>query len=235
MKLKSVLKLWRGQSSTVSVPVKNEKCTEFEVDNWVLSEFTVQDLIKIVGFSPYPLNEMLLMTGAVCRLRPEYIFEWGTHLGKSARIFSETCIKFGIRAQIHSTDLPDDVFHKEHPGNLRGKLVRNSANVFLHLGDGLSTSLEIASSLTKETPILFFLDGEHGFDSVHRELTKIMTHIPTASILVHDTFYQSSQSNYNIGPYLAIQAALKETPNSFSILSTNTGLPGMTLLYRVVS
>ncbi len=146
MKLKRFLKPTRGQSSPVSVPVKNEKCTEFEVDNWVLSEFIVQDLIKIVGFAPFPLNELLLMAGAVCRLRPEYIFEWGTHVGKSARIFSETCLHFGIQTQIHSTDLPDDVYHSEHPGNLRGKLVRNSANVFLHQGDGLSTSLEIASA-----------------------------------------------------------------------------------------
>ncbi len=59
-----------------------------------------------------------------------------------------------------------------------------------------------------------------------------MPQIPAASILVHDTFYQSEQSNYNIGPYLAIQAALKETPNTYRMLATDTGLPGMTLLYR---
>ena len=213
-------------------PVPNPGGGEFEIDNYLLSRFIVFELLPIVGFTPFPLNELLLMTGTVCRLRPNILLEWGTHVGKSARIFSETSNMFNLGIQIHSIDLPDHIAHVEHPGNQRGKYVKTKYNVHLYQGDGLEKAHEIISSLGLNQNILFFLDGDHSFDSVFSELTTIMTKYPNANILVHDTFFQSDSSMYNIGPYKAIQSALQVLPNSFHIISMNTGLPGMTLLFH---
>jgi cephalosporin hydroxylase len=212
-------------------PVLNGHCTEFEVDKWAISDFIVNRLIPIVGTHPYPLDELLLMAAALCRLKPTHVFEWGTHVGKSARIFFETSKAFGIATEIHSVDLPDASEHPEHPGRKRGLLVKDIPEVRLHQGDGLEESLKIVESLQGTVRPLFFLDGDHAYASVMRELVEIMTRVPNASILVHDTFYQSAESGYNIGPRRAITDALTSAPNRYKEISTNTGLPGMTLLY----
>ena len=208
----------------------NSNATELEVNINNLSHFVMRDLLPISGVSPYPITEQLLLASAVVKLKPKYIFEWGTHLGISARIFYEVCKKYGIDAIIHSVDLPDDIKHIEHPGKNRGIKVRGIKNVFLHQGDGLDKSLEIAQQF-KDNTLLFFLDGDHEYKSVSRELNGIFNKFPYANMLIHDTFYQSFESNYNIGPFKAIQDFLKKHPNHYRKLSTNLGLPGMTLLY----
>lgn len=214
-------------------PVVNDDCSEFEVNNWLISEFVLKKIIPILGIKPYPINELLLMVAAVCRLKPLYIFEWGTHVGKSTRIFYETCAYFNIKTIIHSVDLPDDIEHIEHPKDQRGKLVRGFDQVILHQGDGLNTAIEICKENSIKKNVLFFLDGDHEYQSVKRELMGIMKNVPEANILIHDTFYQSSKSGYNIGPFKAINVVLKLLPNSYKVFSTKTGLPGMTLLYKL--
>lgn len=214
-------------------PVVNDNCSEFEVNNWLISEFILNKIIPIVGIKPYPINELSLMVAAVCRLQPTYIFEWGTHVGKSARIFYETCTYFNIKTIIHSIDLPNNVEHVEHPKDQRGKLVKGFDQVILHQGDGLTTALEICKKNSIKKNVLFFLDGDHEYQSVKRELMGIMKNFPEANILIHDTFYQSSKSGYNIGPFKAIDATLKSLPNSYKVFSTKLGLPGMTLLYKL--
>ncbi len=218
---------------TYSDPAVNKNCTEFEVNNWIISEFILKELIPVVGITPYPLEELSLMVAAVCRLKPTHIFEWGTHFGKSARIFYETTTKFRIGTEIHSIDLPDEVPHVEHPKSKRGLFVRGIQGINLHQGDGLEKSLEIINSISGTVNPLFFLDGDHSYESVKRELETIMTNVPNANILLHDTFYQSAESGYNIGPYKAIRDTLKSVANSFIQMNTNAGLPGMTLLYRL--
>ena len=216
-------------------PVLNAGCKEFEIDNRIISKFVLRELVPIVGIKPYPLNELMLMTAAVSRHKPSHIFEWGTHIGKSARIFYEIVKHFHIPCEIHSIDLPDNVRRKEHPGLLRGLFVKNIREVKLHQGDGLDVSLTLYRNYknlrTKVRP-LFFLDGDHEYRSVKRELKNIMKYAPEAWILVHDTFFQSSQSGYNTGPYRALQTVLRQTSQKYKILSTNTGLPGMTLLFN---
>lgn len=216
-----------------SDPVINYKCSEFEVNNWVNSEFILKKIIPVIGIRPYPLNELLLMVATICRLRPSYIFEWGTHSGKSARIFYETCTYFDIKTIIHSIDLPDNVEHIEHPKGQRGKLVKGFNRIILHQGDGLTTALKICKDNFIKKDILFFLDGDHEYQSVKRELIGIIKNLPVANILIHDTFYQSSKSNYNIGPHRAINEILKLFPNKYKVFSTKLGLPGMTLLYKL--
>lgn len=236
--------LWRRFRSTPSPgttaapagmhpdPAVNRQCTEFEVNNWELSKFVVEQLVPIVGVHPFPLPELFLMSAAVCRLRPTHVFEWGTHIGKSARVFYETSAYFGLAVEIHSVDLPPDVDHQEHPGQRRGELVRDISNVTLHLGDGLRVALEVIRTHQVARP-LFFVDGDHAYESVARELTGIMEQVPQAQILLHDTFYQSPESQYNVGPHRAIVEALARMPGRYRVMETTTGLPGMTLLYQL--
>ena len=220
--------------------VVNPLCSELELNNWVISEFIIHKLAPVVGIHPYPINEQCLMVAAVCALKPTLIFEWGTNLGKSARIFYETAREFKVRTEIYSIDLPDDVDHVEHPGGRRGMYVRNLEGVHLLQGDGLETSLSVyrermaslspADKSVAKVP-LFFIDGDHGYDSVRRDLDGIMGTVPEANILLHDTFFQSPEAHYNIGPYQAIQEVLRAAP-IYKILRQELGLPGMTLLYR---
>lgn len=210
----------------------NVNCSEFEVNNWTVSEFIVGTLVPIVDVHPFPLNELFLMVSAVCRLKPDHVFEWGTHLGKSARVFYETSKYFGLGIEVHSVDLPDEIGHQEHPGQQRGVLVKGLREVMLHQGDGLTVCLDIYNRIEKPNKTLVFIDGDHDYESVKRELTGVMKNMPDANILLHDTFFQSPESGYNIGPYQAIAEAMTAASGRYRILSTNMGLPGMTLLYQ---
>ncbi|MCA6364731.1 MAG: class I SAM-dependent methyltransferase [Bacteroidetes bacterium] len=212
-------------------PAKNLQ-GEFEVNNWITSEFILQKLVPAVGVHPFPLDELSLMTATVCRFRPELIFEWGTNIGKSARIFLEIVNAFDIPSHIHSIDLPDDVFHNEHPKNDRGKLVRGMKGVTLHQADGVTRALEIISQQKPKGKLLFLVDGDHSYDSVFKELTAILDQVPNAVVLLHDTFYQSPGSAYNIGPNEAIKAVLANRGGAYKTISTQLGLPGMTLVYN---
>lgn len=230
----SVVKKLFINSEKFKDPVLNKQCTEFEVDNWIISRFIVDKLIPIVGVHPFPINEQMLMIASVCRIKPTHIFEWGTNIGKSARIFYETSQAFDIDAEIHSIDLPDTIDHAEHPQHQRGKMVKGIKSVFLHHGDGLDTSLQLYKNIRERgCRPLFFLDGDHSYESVIRELSGILNNIPEAVTLIHDTFYQSPESGYNIGPSKAIEDAISSLPeNKYRVISQNLGLPGMTLLWQ---
>jgi cephalosporin hydroxylase len=225
-KLKQITGIERNE------PAKNIQCSEFEVDNWVLSDFIVKKLIPIVGTHPYPIAELNLMVATVCRLKPQQIFEWGTNIGKSARVFYETGKRFGIPLEIHSIDLPDDLDHQEHPRSSRGRMVKGYSGVSLHQADGLSKSIELYQRRPQDRALVF-IDGDHSYESVRRELAGIVEAMPNAAILLHDTYYQSEQSGYNIGPYKAVTEMLAAMPERYRVMSTTTGLPGMTLLYKL--
>ena len=212
-------------------PSVNPSEREFEVNNWVISDFIVKTIVPVVGVHPFPLNELMLMVAAVCRFKPTLIFEWGTHIGKSARIFRETVKAFKIPCAIHSIDLPDDVHHGEHPHSDRGKMVRGMKEVTLHQGDGVARSLELLQANAGRGRVLFFVDGDHSYDTVKRELLAILRAEPNAIVLLHDTFLQSPGSGYNVGPYEAINEVLASLDGDRETISTRTGLPGMTLVF----
>lgn len=212
-------------------PAKNLAASEFEVNNWITSEFIIEKLVPVAGVHPFPLDELSLMTATVCRFRPELIFEWGTNIGKSARIFREIANGFDIPCHVHSVDLPDDVFHGEHPKNDRGKLVRGMAGVTLHQADGITRSMEILASAKPKGKVLFFVDGDHSYESVSKELTAILANVPGAVVLLHDTFYQSEDAKYNTGPFEAVRDVLSKQTKKYRTISTQLGLPGMTLVY----
>ncbi|MFM8314004.1 MAG: class I SAM-dependent methyltransferase [Deltaproteobacteria bacterium] len=227
---KKIRNKMRGETPELA---PNFNSNEFEINNWVVSDFVIDSLVPVVGMHPYPLNELMLMVGSVVRFRPQAIFEWGTNVGASARIFYDTAKHFKIPLEIHSIDLPPSVNHVEQPGKSRGRMVKGKKGVFLHLGDGLDTALTIHRSLPQDANVLFFVDGDHDYKSVKRELEGIISSVAHPKILLHDTFYQEEKANYNTGPHRAIRDVLnsKETSKEFKTLEVNTGLPGMTLIY----
>lgn len=231
LRIKASLRELRAAPPSRENPARNRSSTEFEVDNWSISEFVSRTLVPVVGMHPFPLHELMLMVAAVCHTEPPQIFEWGTHIGKSARIFYECSTHYRLGAVIHSTDLPDDVSHAEHPHDERGRLVRGLASVHLHQGDGLETSLQVWRDAGRKPRPLFLLDGDHSYESVTRELWGVAQEIPDASILLHDAFYQSTDSGYNVGPHRAIGDVLERLQERYRRVDSGLGLPGMTLLY----
>lgn len=211
-------------------PCPNPQSALFEVDAWNISQFIVERLIPIVGVHPFPLQELMLMCAAITRLQPPVLFEWGTNIGKSARIFYETSRYYGINTTIHSIDLPDEIEHGEHPHSRRGELLHGIDAVKLYKGDGLNVALKVWQNSGSPSSPMFFIDGDHAYESVKRELDGITKTVRDPILLVHDTFYQSSDSGYNIGPHRAIRELLAEHPGRFSIVETMISLPGMSLL-----
>jgi hypothetical protein len=200
-----------------------------EADKWNLSTFVIQQLIPVVGVHPFPLDELLLVCSTVAFFEPDAIIEWGTNIGCSARIFYEIVNHLKLNTSIHSIDLPEDQSHLENIKDraLRGRLVRG-LNVHLHLGDGLDTARSILSASNIRRP-LFFIDGDHSYESVKSELYGVRSIASHAVILVHDTFYQGEESSYNCGPYLALRAFTDEY--QLPVHTTLLGLPGMSLTY----
>ncbi len=211
-------------------PVRNPQASEFEVDLWVLSDFVLDAIVPIVGVRPYPLNELLLMTAAACRLRPPVVFDWGTHIGVSARIFHECSKAFNLGYEVHSIDLPPDAAHVEHPGQEHGRLLRGLDKVHLHRGNGVEVALDIWRKLGQPSRPLFFVDGDHAYVSVRDELSRIFSASRDASALAHDTFFQSTDSGYNVGPARAVDDVTKNFPGRFKVIKSGLGLPGMTLM-----
>jgi hypothetical protein len=227
---KSQPKTRKPTPPSVTNPTKNIGCTEFEVNGWELSDFVIKTLVPVVGTHPFPLQELMLMAGAVCRYQPPIVFEWGTHIGKSARIFHETLTHYSIKSVIHSIDLPDDASHVEHPGAARGQLVQGLPGITLHQGDGVNTALQLWENHGKPERCLFFVDGDHEYESVKRELHLILATVSRPVILAHDTFYQSCESGYNIDPHRAVTEAVAQLGTGCQVVHSGISLPGMTLV-----
>ncbi|MCA3072074.1 MAG: class I SAM-dependent methyltransferase [Rhodocyclaceae bacterium] len=230
-RLLSLARRLRDRRHARTDPTRNPGCSAFEVDCRQLSRFVQSRLVPRVGFQPFPAHELLLMSAAVCRLKPKEIFEWGTNLGKSAWIFARTAQEFSIDTTVHSVDLPDEIDHAEHPRRRRGEMVRDNPRVCLHLGDGLNVSLALWRSGGCTQRPLFMIDGDHSYASVLRELTGIAEAVPDAAILLHDTFFQSSESGYNVGPDRAIVEVMERFPQRWRRIDSGLGLPGMSLLH----
>lgn len=97
----------------------------FEVDCWVLSEILLDRVIPKIGISPYPLNEQMLMAAAIAFVKPKMIIEWGTHFGKSARLFWEVKEALSLDCQIYTIDSMDPN-HPEFPGAKRGSYLHKT-------------------------------------------------------------------------------------------------------------
>lgn len=219
-----------GRTPAFADPVRNPNASEFEVDLWELSRFVVERCIPVIGVHPYPLNEQVLMAAAACRLRPGVVFDWGTNRGHSARLLQECARAVRLGYEVHTIDLPPDASHVEHPGDACGELVRGLPGVHRPRGDGVTTALAQWEKMDRPARRLFFVDGDHAYESVVAELRRIFQAAPDASALVHDTFVQSEQAGYNIGPALAVREIVATQAQRFVVIDSGLGLPGMTLI-----
>jgi cephalosporin hydroxylase len=204
--------------------------TEFEVDKSIISNFVIE---KLPLTRTYPLDELMLMTAVVCRFKPQLILEWGTNIGISAKIFYEIVEGFGLDSEIHSIDLPDDVVHSEHDPNVVGSFIKGIDKIHLHKGDGLTCSLEIIKNNNINRNILFFIDGDHSYETVTHELATILYNVKNAVVLLHDTLYQSADSGYCVEPFVAIKDTLDCYPETYKLVTMNIGGPGMSLVYNL--
>lgn len=220
----------QAKKKRVATVRRTVKGYEPEINKWNTSEFVVRTLIPIIGYTPFPVDESLTLVNITCIQHPDFIYEWGTHVGKSARIFAETVRAYGLKSKIISIDLPDDVEHVEHPHKEHGKYVRGMSEVTLLRGDGVTEAIKHAKHHNgRNKKLLFFLDGDHAEETVARELHSIVKIFPLATIIIHDTFNQSKQSKYNVGPHIAVKKALTRN-KKYECYTTNFGLPGLSIL-----
>jgi glycosyltransferase involved in cell wall biosynthesis len=202
---------------------------ELELDKRQLSRIVCDKLVPIVGVHPYPLDEQLFMTAAVRWMRPDIIVEWGTHIGASARIFFEAKTALGLEAEVHTIDLPPGAGHIENLSDprLRARLIAGMP-VVRHVGDGAERARGILSAGAYRRP-LFFIDGDHTFRSVLRELEAVRSMAPQAAILVHDTHFRKLAPGTCCDPWIALEVFCRRhgLPRWFSSL----GPPGIGLTF----
>lgn len=148
--------------------------------------------IKSLGIPGYSSEEISFVGETLFHLRPLIVFDWGTNRGSSARIFYEASKIYKYPCEVHTTDLPDEIEHIEHPHMGFGFFVRDLPDVYLHRGDGAQVSLALYQEKRPDRA-LFFVDGDHSYDTVRRELLAISEIAPSATILCHDVGYEKGE------------------------------------------
>ncbi len=153
---------------------------------------TVLRRVRKLGLPAYGDDEVLFMASAMSRHRPTHVFEWGTNVGASARLFHEAAGVLGFACEVHTTELPDELAHldRDHPGHRYGQWI-DGLPIVAHRGDGLAESLHARDRIRPERS-LFFLDGCHDYLVVLDELETVSAADPDAVILVHDTAWRES-------------------------------------------
>ena len=222
--MKRLLQSIMGRGQSEERVFTSAVARNLEIDKWTASD-TVLRLRRIVGKRPYPLDELLLMTAAFRYLQPAVVVEIGTHAGKSARIWWELSQASARPTEIHTIDLHDPS-HAEYPGKALGKMIKGLP-VVQHYGDGFTVADRLLPTLSGR-PCLLFLDGDHAFETVTKELTLVERHPDVIGVLVHDTFHQP-ESGYNHGPYEAV-AAFLQSHAVREVVHAHIGLPGMTYI-----
>lgn len=145
--------------------------------------------VRDLGVPAYGDDEVLFLANVLVRHRPQAVFDWGTNVGASARIFYEAAQLLGYPCVVHTIELPDDEAHRDrdHPGERYGQWLVD-VPVCCWRGDALDVALQLLRyadpSLIR---LLFFLDGAHDRDSVTREMKGIAYYEPEAVMVVHDT------------------------------------------------
>ncbi len=133
-----------------------------------------------IGLDGYSPSEVSLVFETIDRDQPDFICEWGTNVGQSARMFYEVSRGLGVNCPIHSIEISDDVVGG------RGKFVEGLP-VTLHLGLGLETCLSLYNQSGAKRPLVF-LDDNHVYQSVLDQLVVLNREMPEATLLLHDVF-----------------------------------------------
>jgi hypothetical protein len=205
-----------------------------EADAGQLDNFVLEKILPKTGLL-YPLAEISLMALVVDRVKPTHIFEWGTNIGCSAKIFHQITESLGMDIPIHTWDLPEDVSHGQHPGDNHGKLAKGLARVHFHRDDGLRGALaqyQIEKARDPKTRPLFFADGDHSYESVIREITGIVSAHDEFHLLAHDTFVQKPDAKgQSRESWVGCPTALELAAQDYRWLNVGFGNPGMAYLW----
>lgn len=144
--------------------------------------------IRLYHIPGYGDDEVGFMAETAWRTDPDVIFDWGTNLGASARIFHELHY-----CEVVTVDLPPalEPLDRDHAGVSTGRILHPSIRQ-LH-GDGVTMALQTFREGPYVKP-LFFLDGCHLAENVFREIWSINRVCPQGSLLIHDTRQQPGKS-----------------------------------------
>lgn len=141
--------------------------------------------IALLKMGDYSDEDIGFMAHVVGEVQPTHIFEWGTNVGASARIFYELTEDWIPTVDIHSTDWrPPGSRCFEFPDRYQGYWV-DGLPVTLHEGDGLKTTLE-GFKWAKPARALVYLDDGHLFEENYVALETLHREHPDVSILVDD-------------------------------------------------
>ena len=213
---------------------KNREFWCCEADVTALDRFVLEKILPAGGLL-YPLAELSLMALVVDRVKPTHILEWGTNIGGSAKAFHVITEALGLETAIHTWDLPEEVSHGQHPGAEHGKLARGLSRVHFHREDGLVGALaeyQRVKSSYPEARVLFFIDGDHAYDSVLREITAIVSCLEEFHLLAHDTFVQKPEAKGQFREsWLACATGLELSAREYRWFNVGFGSPGMTYLW----
>ncbi len=147
------------------------------------------DEAGVIGFT---FSEVEFIHDTMSEQRTDWLAEWGTNVGNSARVFYEVALDLDRPCEIHSIDICDQVpiLRPCDEGRARGYHVRGLP-VTLHVGDGITVAADLyTQALRRRRPPkqpLFFLDDSHEETDVLRQLEAINEWAPEAVILAHDT------------------------------------------------
>lgn len=213
---------------------KNSHLWCCEADVGQLDGFVLEKILPKTGLL-YPFAEMALMALVVDRVQPTHIFEWGTNIGGSAKVFYHITESLGLDIPIHTWDLPEDVSHGQHPGENHAKLAKGLSRVHLHRDDGLKGALaqyQIEKKKNQKIRPLFFVDGDHSYKSVIREITGLIAVQDEFHLLAHDTFPQKPDAKgQSRESWLGCPAALNLAAQDYRWLNVGFGNPGMAYLW----
>jgi cephalosporin hydroxylase len=139
--------------------------------------------LSLVGFND---AELWMIAQTMQELRPDFICEWGTNVGYSARILWEAREILGLDCPIHSVDISTNppILRSEDAGKKQGHHVADTG-VQLHQGNGPVWAVNLTAQHGALRPLLF-IDDHHDFEHVSMELTLIYESIPRSTILLHD-------------------------------------------------
>ena len=213
---------------------KNSHLWCCEANSAELDRFVLEKILPKTGLL-YPFAEISLMALVVSRVRPTHIYEWGTNIGGSAKIFHVITEALQMDTAIHTWDLPEDVPHGQHPGKEHGKLARGLPRVHFHRDDGLQGALGAMESERNQHPgfrPLFFVDGDHSYASVIREITGLISVQDEFHLLAHDTFVQKPDTKgQSRESWIGCPTALEALAQGYRWLNVGFGNPGMAYLW----
>lgn len=178
--------------------------------------------LKIPGYGD---DEVCFMAETVERYRPSHVFEWGTNRGSSARIWFECARLLKLDCEVHTIELPIWLAHlsPEHPGVDWAEQIRDAPEVQTHRGEGAFVAVSLCLEIEAPRP-LFFVDGDHSFEAVRRELAMIGHSAPKAVIVLHDTNHVEGFGP--TGPAAAVNEYLRERSHGIDIevLASQAGM-----------